>query len=102
MEILAKITEVIIQPAILLVFSLGFLLFVWGLVVFAANPTDTTKRQQGTKHMLWGIVGMFIMVSVQGIIFLIDDTFDLDVRGTQSSFQQPRGGSGGAGFGLPR
>ena len=75
-----KIVENIFDPAVLLVFSLGFMIFVWGLVEFIANPADTTKKETGQKHMLWGIVGMFIMIAVGGIIALIDDTFDLRLR----------------------
>jgi len=36
------------------------------------------EHEEGKKHMLWGIVGMFIMASVYGIIALLDNTFDLD------------------------
>jgi len=77
---LDRIVELIIDPAVLLVFSLGFMLFVWGLVEFIANPADTTRKEKGQQHMLWGIVGMFIMIAVGGIIALIDDSFDLRLR----------------------
>jgi hypothetical protein len=79
-----NIVEYIFDPAVLLVFSLGFLIFVWGLVEFIANPADTTRKETGQKHMLWGIIGMFIMIAVGGIIALIDDTFDLRLSDTQN------------------
>jgi len=79
-----RIVEYIFDPAILLVFSIGFMLFVWGLVEFIANPADTTKKEKGQQHMLWGIVGMFIMIAVGGIIALIDDSFDLRLRDAQT------------------
>lgn len=80
-----NIVEFIFDPAVLLVFSIGFLLFVWGLVEFIANPADTTRKETGQKHMLWGIIGMFIMIAVGGIIALIDDTFDLRLSDTQNT-----------------
>jgi hypothetical protein len=79
-----NIIEFIFDPAVLLIFSVGFMLFVWGLVQFISNPADTTKKEMGQKHMLWGIIGMFIMIAVGGIIALIDDTFDLRLSDTQN------------------
>jgi len=94
MGIMERIVRYVVDPTILLIFSAGFMLFIWGLVVFISNPEDTTKRQEGTQHMLWGIAGMFIMIASQGIINLIIGTFDLELPGT-SSFSAPRDGSSG-------
>ena len=92
--ILSRIIQYIIDPAILLIFSIGFLLFVWGLVIFISNPEDSGKRGTGIKHMIWGIVGMFIMIASQGIINIIIGTFNLEMPGT-SSFGTTRSGSSG-------
>jgi len=80
---LTKIVTLIIDPAVLLIFSVGFLLFVWGLVEFIYDPADSGKRENGKRHMIWGIIGMFIMISTAGIISIIDDTFDLGIRNNQ-------------------
>lgn len=74
-----RIIIYIVDPAILLVFSMGFLLFIWGLVQFIANPEDAGRRKKGLDHMIWGIAGMFIMIAVEGIINLVIGTFDLQV-----------------------
>ena len=65
------------KPAILLVFTAGFFLFVWGLVEFIFKLDAGGEHQEGKDHMLWGIVGMLIMVSVYGILNLLDSTFNL-------------------------
>lgn len=75
--IIDKFVDYIIDPAILVIFAAGFFLFMWGLVQFIYK-LDEGAQSSGKQHMLWGIVGMLIMVSVYGIISLIDDTFDLD------------------------
>lgn len=72
----------IINPIILLVFAAGFFLFIWGLVQFLMALSDDARGQRheaGKQHMLWGLVGMVIMVSVYGIIALIDNTFNLQI-----------------------
>ncbi len=74
--IIARLTQYIINPILLIIFSLGFLLFVYGLVIFLMDIGDGKNRQTGINHMLWGIGGMLIMSSVDGIIALIDNTFN--------------------------
>jgi len=37
------------------------------------------KKEDGKQHMLWGVIGMFIMVAAMAIIRLILNTFGLDI-----------------------
>ena len=67
----------IIDPIILLLFSAGVFLFMWGLLVFLLNADKPDKRKTGQDHMLWGIIGVFIMATVFGIIEIILSTFGL-------------------------
>lgn len=80
MNIMQRFDAFIITPAILIVFSLGFFLFIFGLVEFLWKLNEGGDNKEGKQHMLWGIVGMFIMVSVWGILELLDNTFGLDFR----------------------
>jgi len=77
MQLLSNFITYIINPAILLVFSAGFFLFLWGLVVFLFKLGEGGDHKEGKQHMLWGIIGMFIMVAVGGIMAILDNTFDL-------------------------
>jgi hypothetical protein len=77
-NLVQKFVDYIINPAILVIFAAGFFLFLWGLVQFLWK-LDEGAQSSGKQHMLWGIVGMFIMVSVYGIINLIDSTFGFDI-----------------------
>ena len=76
-EVMAKLVGLIIDPLVLLIFSAGVFLFTWGLVVFLINLNSPEGRQTGVKHMLWGIIGVFIMATVFGIINIITETFGL-------------------------
>lgn len=76
-QLLNKFVTYIIDPAILLIFAAGFLYFIWGLVQFINDLDEGAHREEGIEHMKWGIVGMVIMVSVWGIIALLDNTFKL-------------------------
>lgn len=72
-----EIIDHIITPAIWLLFSIALVYFLWGLVMFMANAEAPAKRQQGVQHMIWGIVGMFVMVSANAIIAIIQNTLEL-------------------------
>ena len=74
MDLLARFTDYVINPAILVVFTAGFLLFIYGLVVYMYKLREGGGHREGVSHMLWGLVGMLIMISVYGIIDLVANT----------------------------
>jgi len=76
-EVMGKLVGAIIDPLVLLIFSAGVFLFTWGLVVFLMNSDNPEGRKTGVSHMLWGIVGIFIMATVFGIISIVTETFGL-------------------------
>lgn len=78
-DVVSKFKVYIIDPAILVVFALGFFLFIYGLVEFLWKLNSGGDNDEGKKHMMWGLVGMLIMISVYGIISLLDNTFNLGV-----------------------
>ncbi|MDB5225069.1 MAG: seg [Candidatus Adlerbacteria bacterium] len=70
--IVGKLTEAFINPLLALIFAAGLLVFVWGLVEFLWGlSNEAGKKEEGKQHMLWGLGGMFIMVSAIAIIKLI-------------------------------
>ena len=78
--IIERLNDLIIRPLVLLVFAGGFFFFMWGLVMFLWNSKEGEIATEGKQHMLWGIVGMFVMVSVAGILTLITGTFGINER----------------------
>jgi uncharacterized membrane protein YidH (DUF202 family) len=69
-----SINRVIINPLIGLLFALAMVYFIYGLARYLLSPDNEEIRKTSKSHMLWGIVGMFIMVSVFGIMNLIMNT----------------------------
>lgn len=66
--IVPKIVTNIIAPLVQFIFALAVLVFIWGLLGFFKSGDDSSARDQGKMHILWGVVGMAIMVSAYGII----------------------------------
>lgn len=73
-ELLNRISTYVINPIIFMLFTAGFIVFIWGLVQFVAHLDNEEARATGGKHMLWGIVGMVVMVGVVGIVNIIQNT----------------------------
>lgn len=78
-QLVGKFVTLILNPAIGVVFALATLLFVWGVIEFIKDLNEGKASEEGKRHMLWGVVGMLIMVSVFGIIAFISNTFGLGV-----------------------
>jgi len=72
-----KILTNIVSPIVYLVGSIAVVYFIWGVVVFIQNADNAEKRKDGYHHMIWGIVGLFIMLSATGIINIILSTLGL-------------------------
>jgi len=82
---MGRIVEYIIDPVLLVVFAAGFLFFVYGLVEFLWKLNEGGDNSEGKRHMVYGLVGMLIMISVYGILGLIDNTFGLDFSNPDAS-----------------
>ncbi len=69
-----NINTYIINPIIGFMIAVALIYFLYGVVVFLHGMDSEDKRKEGRKHMIWGIVGLFIMVSAFGIMNLICNT----------------------------
>ena len=74
-----KLAQFVINPILLLIFGAGMGVFVWGLVeyLYALNVKGE-QTAEGKKHMLWGMVGMFVMAAALTIIKIIHATVSSD------------------------
>jgi hypothetical protein len=68
-----------VDPAIALVFVLGLGVFIWGLFEFLWNFNKGDHSQDGKKHMLYGIIGMFIMAGSYAIVRLIASLYQIQL-----------------------
>ena len=78
-KFIVNVNKLIINPLIILIFALAFVYFLFGVFQFVGNQDNDEKRDIGKSHMLWGIVGITIMMGVWFILGVILRT--LDIRG---------------------
>jgi hypothetical protein len=74
--LITKILDNIINPVISLMIAVAVLYFLWGVFVFIRNADSSEERKKGGLHMLWGSIGLFIMVAAYGILNLILGTIN--------------------------
>lgn len=74
MNIIEKINDLILNPIIFLLFAVAVLYFLFGLFKFIQNQDNETAQEEGKRHMIWGVIGIFLMVAVYGILDIIGST----------------------------
>lgn len=84
--VITNINNVILNPVKLFLMTLAVVVFLWGLVEFIAKSGSDADRETGKKHMLWGIIGIFIMISAIAIIKIFLNTFGIDDQPLQNVF----------------
>lgn len=59
-----------------IIFTLAFIYFILGVIKYVISDSEKDK-EKGRKFMIWGIVALFAMVSVWGLVKVIGNTFGL-------------------------
>lgn len=61
----------LISQLLPIVVALALLAFFWGLAQFIFASGDEGAKDEGKRRMIWGIVALFVMVSVWGLVGFI-------------------------------
>ncbi len=61
-----------------LLLSLAILVFFWGIVKFINHAGDEKAVEEGKQLMIWGLIGLFVIVGIWGIVGYIQSTLGLD------------------------
>jgi uncharacterized membrane protein len=69
--LLTRVNSEIVSPLLWVLFGLATIYFLYGVFEFVKNAGSEEGRRTGGQHIMWGLIGMFIMFSVKGIINLI-------------------------------
>lgn len=51
-----------------IIFGLALIYFFWGGARFILNAGDAKTREDGKNKMIWGVITLFVMISIYGII----------------------------------
>ncbi len=67
----------LITKAIPIVFALGLLFFFYGMALYIFRAGDESKAKEGKSIMIYGVIALFVMVSVWGLVKFIGDNLGI-------------------------
>jgi len=75
-DLLGKLATYIINPLIILGFTVATIFLFYGIaeMIWKSDSNDLEKNRNNVKY---GLIGLFIMFSVYGILRLVLDTFGI-------------------------
>ena len=76
---LASLEQAILFPLMTFLMGAALLMFLWGAYEFVQNAESDTGRETGRQHMLYGIIGLLVMLSALAIIRIAAGTFGITV-----------------------
>ncbi len=77
-DFIGKISTEILNPIIAILFVVATAYFFFGVAKYIWSPDNEEAREEGKVGMFYGILGMFIMVAVFGILRFIISTTGAD------------------------
>ncbi len=80
--IIDSFAEIIGTSVIALLSGAALATFMWGLIRLISAQGDQNKREEAKRWLVWGIIGMFVLVGLWGIVGFISSTFGIGLGGT--------------------
>ncbi len=67
----------IVETATPIVAGLALLFFFWGLATFILAAGNEEAKERGRRIMIWGVVALFVMVTVWGLTTFLGNIFGI-------------------------
>ena len=89
----------LVNQAAQIAVGLALLFFFWGVAIYILNEGNAEKKGQGRSIMLWGVIAIFVILSIFGLVKMLQNTFGIDEGQDASipSLDIPGGGNGSSG-----
>lgn len=75
-EVFINITSTILNPLVGLFLTAAVVIFFWGMVKYIYSLGEKEKTE-GRSLMIWGVIALFVMVSVWGLVKAVGLTFGI-------------------------
>ncbi|MFA5936898.1 MAG: pilin [Candidatus Paceibacterota bacterium] len=67
----------ILNTLIPIIIVLGVVYFVWGIVQYVISSDEEAKKT-GRMRMIYGIIGLVVIVGMWGLVRIVTDTFGIE------------------------
>ena len=78
-ELINFFTDLIYKSVVPLLVALAVVYFIWGLITFIKNADSEPEREKGRSRMIWGVIALFVIVAVWGLVGVLANTFGVRV-----------------------
>jgi hypothetical protein len=78
-EFIGRLEVNLIFPLVTLMLGIAFAVFMFGVFEYIKGAGSDSERAQGQRHMLYGVIGVVIMLSAIAILRIAAGTFGLTV-----------------------
>lgn len=75
--IFTKSIDLINKYLIPLLIGVAALMFLWGVYEFITSAGDEEKRKVGKNHIIYGLIGLVVMVAFWALVTALKDYFQL-------------------------
>jgi hypothetical protein len=92
----------LLNTVIPLLFAIATVVFLWGVIMYITAGGEEDKRTEGRNYIIYGLIGLFVMVAVWGIVNVLLSFFALNLAAPSIPNIPGVGagaGAGGGGFG---
>jgi predicted membrane channel-forming protein YqfA (hemolysin III family) len=72
---LVSFTADMINQLVWILIGIGLLLFIFGLVKYVSAGGDEDKVKEAKSFIIFGIIALFVMLSVWGLVNILTSTF---------------------------
>ena len=74
---LDRLNDAVFFPLIILLSGIALLMFLYGGLRFVLGANNPSMRENGQRHMIYGIIGLLVMVSAATILAIAANSFGL-------------------------
>ena len=67
----------LMRSVVPLLITVAVVAFIWGVIQAFINPDNEEARKKGKSYMMWGIVALFVITTIWGLVGILSDTFGL-------------------------
>lgn len=71
----------VINIVLVIVFVIAILVFAWGIVKYISASGDPTKVKEARGFLWWGILGVFVLAAMFGIVQFVGQSVGIDTSG---------------------
>lgn len=78
-SLLCKIGS-LLNAVVPVLIALGVVYFVWGVISYVISSDEEAKKT-GRNRMIWGIIGLAVIIAMWGLVGILTRTFNVENSG---------------------